>query len=573
MREEKIIVDGIEVYLDAGVREWKPAAYPYCRIRGRRITEEQAIEVIRHCDVIFKDRETGLCPYPDGHQPVNLDMNWFSSHRFGWVHPNGIVGANMTLRWYAKLKEDINRMTVPRKELPELPLLCAEQLAGECAVYAKDFPFLELVIAVTDWNEEFPERKKQREQLGKAMEKGEISDEDFDMKSEELILTDLERDGFEAAVSAGVWLHDGQVEIMTADRTREKYLEYEKNFEEADKRVYLPEYYSLIDDNAVTRDFLCSCIAAYGISDPDGYIRQKIRRVVIYDLRYLPRGVRNGAFLHETITEVDGVRVIIDSEAKDWDSFARRPYYRIRGKSVSEEQALEVIRCCDSFFSWDLRLQDHSDCISPVNFNMWWFASNHFPEKYGWIHPNGIVGVNAIMQKYPNTEELIEEWTEIARKFPFLDLVAAIFRWDEQCPERRQAEEDNFSAYYREHKITEEEFDRRSEELEFTDFERDDSCRIRPRENFRNSIEAGVWLHGGIVEIMEKDRAYEKYIEYEKLYENPDPRIYMPEYYSRFQPDIVTKEYLYKCIRAYGIDDPEKLLSEETQPYETANLK
>lgn len=91
-------------------------------------------------------------------------------------------------------------------------------------------------------------------------------------------------------------------------------------------------------------------------------------------------------------------------------------------------------------------------------------------------------------------------------------------------------------------------------------------------ETLENSIEIGVWLHNGIVEIMDHRRAYEKYIEYEHFYEESDPRIYMSKYYSTFQPDIVTREYLRKCLRAYGIDDPEKLISERTHPYQTENL-
>ena len=276
--------------------------------------------------------------------------------------------------------------------------------------------------------------------------------------------------------------------------------------------------------------------------------------------------------MREEIKEVNGVRVIIDSEVKCWDTDTRRPYYRIRGKRVSEEQAFEVIRRCDTFFSWELPLYDHPDYIHSQNFNMWWFASNHFPDKYGWIHPNGIVGINDIMQKYPNIEELIGEWTMIAKNFPFLDLVVAVFCWNEQCSERWQASDENYNRFF-EKAITEEELDRREKELRFTDLERDDSCRIYPKETFKSAFEVGVWLHGGIVEIMEKDRAYEKYIEYEKLFEESDPRIYMPEYYSEFQPDIVTMEYLYKCVRAYGIDAPEKFVSEKALPNVTKHLK
>ena len=46
----------------------------------------------------------------------------------------------------------------------------------------------------------------------------------------------------------------------------------------------------------------------------------------------------------------DDIELFIDEDMDEYDSIARRPYYRLRGKPVSKEQAFEVIRRTDSIF-------------------------------------------------------------------------------------------------------------------------------------------------------------------------------------------------------------------------------
>lgn len=262
-----------------------------------------------------------------------------------------------------------------------------------------------------------------------------------------------------------------------------------------------------------------------------------------------------------TFVAENGVKVYIDEEVKDWDSWVRRPYYRLRGAKITEEQALEVIRRTDTFFTWPINFEElYSDSLFSMNFNMWWFYSNHIPSKYGWVHPNGIVGINAITQKYPDINELIDEWTELTEHFPFLDLVVAITDWNEQCSERQRISDQNWSLM---DKLTFEEYLKKENEMTFIDLERSE---------LEKNIEIGVWVHDGVVEIMNKERTVQKYLEYEKLYEEPDSRIYMDEYYSTFQPDIISKEYLFKCLDAYGISDYEGFLNEHYSRSEYEDL-
>ncbi len=245
----------------------------------------------------------------------------------------------------------------------------------------------------------------------------------------------------------------------------------------------------------------------------------------------------------------DGIEVTIDKEVKDWDSCARRPYYQLRGKRITEEQAFDIISLTDSFF--DFYSEHFRNRCPSMNFNMWWFNSNHYPEKYGWVHPNGIVGSNGITAKYPNIQELIEEWTGYLTFFPYLDLVAAISSWNELSPRKwdilfARMKQRNHASHYG------------------YEYEED--------KDFLEHLQIGIWVHDGKLEILNPERTAEKYMEYEAKYAEPDHRVYVPEYYSDFQPDIVTRDYLKRCIRAYGIEDAETFLQEKVRAYEIENL-
>jgi hypothetical protein len=97
----------------------------------------------------------------------------------------------------------------------------------------------------------------------------------------------------------------------------------------------------------------------------------------------------------------DDIEIIIDKDMDQYDSITRRPYYRLRGKPVSKEQAFEVIRRTDAIFRFDIKLPYASDYIRTCHIRNWWFNRNHFPSDMGWIHSDGTVGGNGITDKYP----------------------------------------------------------------------------------------------------------------------------------------------------------------------------
>ena len=238
----------------------------------------------------------------------------------------------------------------------------------------------------------------------------------------------------------------------------------------------------------------------------------------------------------------DDIELFIDEDMDEYDSIARRPYYRLRGKPVSKEQAFEVIRRTDSIFrQFNIELPYNSDYVEIWHINNWWFNRNHYPSDMGWIHSDGTVGGNGITGKYPNFSELLSDMVELIQAFPYLDFVLAITTWDELPEEmffcNREDWEGDDQSY--------EEFEEKRK------FERYDG--------FYDAIDIGFWVHNNTIEILNHKNAVKKYKEYEKKYsvKNQD---YYAAFYNMENGIIPCDEnYLKRCIVAYGLDPEETL--------------
>lgn len=221
----------------------------------------------------------------------------------------------------------------------------------------------------------------------------------------------------------------------------------------------------------------------------------------------------------ENIQYIDGeafeflnkTNLIIDKEIENYDSIARRPYFRLRGKKVTEQQAFEIIRKTDRFFQLETK---SIQAIDILHFPNWWFNKNHFPTHYGWCHPNGIIGINGITDKYPSLDELLDDMMNIKVSFPYLDFVVAITNWNE-VPQDEQ--------------------------------------------DWKSGIELGIWLHENTIEFMAPQRTRQIYSKYEGKYEEANKKIYEPEYYESHKIFTADLAYLKRCIEAYGIDPDEEL--------------
>ena len=215
--------------------------------------------------------------------------------------------------------------------------------------------------------------------------------------------------------------------------------------------------------------------------------------------------------------------LIIDKEVENYRSDTRRPYFRLRGRKVTEQQAFEIIRKTDNFF---VEL-DRINAINLLHIPNWWFNRNHFPTHFGWCHPSGIIGGNLITAKYPEIDELLRDIVVLKYAFPYLDFVMAITNWNEASPKKYLLEE---KAGYSIEALR---------KLNYMEFE-----------GFLDSIEIGIWIHDDTIEFMEPGRAREKYEEYDAKYSELNKDIYVPEYYQDHNIFTADLAYLKRCIEA-----------------------
>ena len=233
----------------------------------------------------------------------------------------------------------------------------------------------------------------------------------------------------------------------------------------------------------------------------------------------------------------DGIEVVIDDEVRAWKSLRKYPYYQMRGKSVAEEQALDIISRTDDFF----HLQFTPDnFIYSMNFGNHWFPGTPYDRKEGWVHPGGIIGMNDNTPKYPDMGELLTEWLRYASAFPYLDLVVGITAWEELPNKKREILYPSWVDTPPLFMVSKMKYD----ELKYMDCDEGE---------FLDNLEIGVWVHDKKVEIMSPARTAEVYKEYSKKYTADDTRVYYDGYYTDFQPDIITLGFLKKCLAKNGI--------------------
>lgn len=234
----------------------------------------------------------------------------------------------------------------------------------------------------------------------------------------------------------------------------------------------------------------------------------------------------------EVFDEYNQFELVIP-EGFEYDSIVRRPYYRMRGKSVTEEQVFDIIRKTDSFFYEIDKIKQHEDFIGNLNFNNYLIDRNRYPFGHGWVHMDGTIGINDTCTKYPEIYEFIDECSNMLRSFPYLDLVIAITNWNEVPDEAWKDFESDVS------------------QKSLYEYEGYD-------EKFYKAIDMGICIHDKTIEILKPADAVEKYKEYAAKYEK-SREIYCSEYYHDNNIYQVSLDYLKKCIESYGLNADEEL--------------
>ena len=142
--------------------------------------------------------------HPDYVGGLNFD-NWLMDEchypqGYGWVHADGTIGCDAITQKYPEISE----------------------FATEWLVNLMEFPYLDLMIAVTDYNE-IP-----RDETGEW-----IDERDFERTEQ----------AFYSGICLGIHVSGKKVEILNKKDAAERYREYAEKYERENREIYLSDYY------------------------------------------------------------------------------------------------------------------------------------------------------------------------------------------------------------------------------------------------------------------------------------------------------------------------------------------
>lgn len=242
---------------------------------------------------------------------------------------------------------------------------------------------------------------------------------------------------------------------------------------------------------------------------------------------------------------LEQLEILVDPEISGYDTDVRRPYFQMRGKTVTREQAFEIIRRTDRFFDWNVdwqELQKTDYAGSGGHFGNNWIMENFYPQYRGWCRPDGIIGINDIMGKYPNMDEFIPVWLGYMRAFPWLELVIGITDCNEILYDGWEGDHGWWNGKPDESKIL----------------------------DFYERIEIGIWVHEGKLELMSPERTRRIYREYERKYEWKDSSIY-DHYCQDHGFSMISDSYLRRMIAALELEEDKVLPPQDTWGYKREN--
>lgn len=182
----------------------------------------------------------------------------------------------------------------------------------------------------------------------------------------------------------------------------------------------------------------------------------------------------------------------------NWESKVKYPYFRLRGKSINKQQAFNIISSVDDFGNrllCEYEIQYKEEILSLFHLYTHWVNQNNECDRtYGWVSPNGSIGINGNMGKYLNLAELTSDITKIQAMFPYLNFIIAITNLD-------------------------------IEQVKYNYLE--DSVEIS-NDNFTDYIHIGILVKNKEIKVMNASKTKIVYKEYEKLYQKEDNSVYEP---------------------------------------------
>lgn len=112
----------------------------------------------------------------------------------------------------------------------------------------------------------------------------------------------------------------------------------------------------------------------------------------------------------------------------------RRPAVWMRGRTITPDQARQVIRRCDDFFRpWASDGEEQAGPPDPVAVQL--LESSLFADGKGWCRPDGRIGADGIcLIKNPFEEEILADGCTLMEEFPFLDLFFLFWACEEEEP-------------------------------------------------------------------------------------------------------------------------------------------
>jgi len=151
------------------------------------------------------------------------------------------------------------------------------------------------------------------------------------------------------------------------------------------------------------------------------------------------------------------------------------PQMIVRGRSVSKEQAENIIIRTDNFWrhhgsngnnhdferdvcksvgaprvvynnpnqDWDQYYMDWGQFYITIDYcstnyvHNDWISSCFAGGPHGWCHPDGTILFNDNVGKWPDAQDILQDWQLIAQKWPFLDLEVALMS-GEGCEDNRE---------------------------------------------------------------------------------------------------------------------------------------